>query len=45
MIRLFIISLIASSLFPQVLPNGVQSGALVEGIAEYDFPNVTKKRN
>ena len=41
--RLFIIPLIALSLaislFPQVLPNGVQSGALVEGIAEYNFPN------
>jgi zinc protease len=30
---------LAVSLFSQVLPSGVQKGALVEGITEYGFPN------
>src|ERR1700736_3534239 len=41
--RLFRFSLIvawlAAALFSQVLPNGVQRGAAVEGITDYDFPN------
>jgi zinc protease len=41
--RLFTIPLtavwLAVSLFSQVLPSGVQKGAAVEGITEYDFPN------
>jgi zinc protease len=30
---------LAVSLFSQAMPNGVQKGAAVEGITEYDFPN------
>src|ERR1700688_2568123 len=41
--KLFTIPLIAvwlaAPLFSQVLPSGVQKGAVVEGITEYDFPN------
>ncbi len=30
---------LAASMFSQVLPNGVQKSAPVEGITEYTFPN------